>query len=118
VFVEELPDEQCEHVRPLSDDELSTVETEYELRRAVSGVVDAKPNDRYATFDWEGRGFVDLNLYDATPAQIEAVDDLAGSGQRVTLDNCGVQYRESADGGEEPSERLQLQLDDSVTIER
>lgn len=116
VFIDELPDESCEHVRPLADDELTTIETERELRRPVTGVVDGKPNDFYATFDWDDRGFVDLNLYDATPEQKQEVARLAGTRQRVTLENCGIQYRKSADGGEAESHRLQLQLDSEVSI--
>lgn len=117
VFIEELPDRECEHRRPLSEEELTTVETERELRRAVTGIVDARPNDYYATFDWADRGLVDLNLYDATPEQKREIDRLAGSRREVTLANCGIQYRESADDGEKESHRLQLQLDSDVSIQ-
>jgi len=117
VFIDELPDEECEHVRPLSEDELNTVETERELRRTVTGSVHSKVRGNYATFDWEDRGLVDLNLYDATPDQKQEIARLAGSSQQVTMENCGIEYRESAGGGEEVSHRLQLQLDDDVSIQ-
>ncbi|SEW29192.1 UvrD-like helicase C-terminal domain-containing protein [Halobacterium jilantaiense] len=116
VFVEELPDHRCEHHRPLSDAELDEIETDYECRRPVSGSVDAKFNDNFATLDWDGRGLIDLNLYDATAEQTRRLDELAASGGRVTLANCGIQYRDPQDDDAD-YQRLQLQVDEDVTIE-
>jgi DNA helicase-4 len=65
VFIEELPDEQCQHVRPLSDDELNEIETSREVRRTVTGTVEGTPNDYFATVDWNDGELVSMNLYDA-----------------------------------------------------
>jgi DNA helicase-4 len=118
VFIDELPDSQCEHVRPLPEEELTRIETEGTIRRSIDGTVYARPNDPFATFDWNGRGLVDLNLYDATRAQRDTIDDLAGSGQEVTLTNCEIEFRPSSSEEDQESYRLQLQLDPAVTIQQ
>lgn len=116
VFVEELPDQLCEHHRPLSEEKLAEIDTEYETRTTVTGTVDAKFTENYATFDWDGRGLIDLNLYDATGDQRRRIDALADRNAEVVLENCGVQYRDPPDDDAD-HERLQLQLDEDATVD-
>jgi len=117
VFIEELPDQLCEHHRPLSDDELEEIATDYECRKTVTGSVDAKFTENFATVDWDGRGLIDLNLYDASKEQNQRIEELNQSGEKVTFENCGVQYREPQNEADDPEyKRLQLQLDEDVTI--
>ena len=56
-------------------------------------------------------------MYDATDTQrqqIEAVDD---GGAEITLENCGIEYRDPYDEDDADYEELQLQVDGEVTIE-
>ncbi len=117
IFIRELPDQLCRHYRPLSDDELNEIETNYECRKNVTGVIHSKRSKNYATFDWKGRGFIDINLYDATDNQIQCIENLNESDAEVTLRNCGIQYRDPPKEDDPYYKRLQLQLDEKVTIE-
>jgi DNA helicase-4 len=116
VFIEELPNQLCEHLKPLSDDELAELETENECRKTITGVVDSKFTANYATLDWDGRGLIDLNLYDATDSQSQQIDSLTSSDAQVTFQNCGIEYRDPPNDDEEEYKRLQLQIDEDVTI--
>ncbi|MFC6720305.1 UvrD-helicase domain-containing protein [Halobacteriaceae archaeon SHR40] len=114
VFIDELPNALCDHLRPLSEDELEEV-ADSELRKRVEGKLVAQYNQGYATFEWDGRGLIDLNLYDATDAQYAQVQELIDGDETVTLDNCGIQYRSTANDDSD-AVRLQLQLDKNVSI--
>jgi len=116
VFINELPDSHCEHLRPLPQAELNEIETNREIRKSLSGRVIAKNSKNFATFDWDGRGLVDLNLYDATAAQKRMIEKFEQNGETLTLKNCGIQYRDSYGEETNGSQRLQLQLDDEVEI--
>jgi len=116
VFVEELPDQLCEHYQPLGEAEMEEIEDD-ECRTTVTGTVDVKFTDNFAVFDWDDGGLVGLNLYDATDTQrqqIEAVDD---GGAEITLENCGIEYRDPYNEDDADYEELQLQVDGEVTIE-
>jgi len=116
VFIEELPDQLCTHHRPLSGDELAEIKADNECRKSVTGSIDAKFTDNFATFDWDGRGLVDLNLYDATTSQIQRIDNLASKGTQVAFENCGIEYRKPSGEDDADYKRLQLQMDADVTI--
>ena len=118
VFIEELPDDRCEHRRPLPTDRLQELDESREIREDARGVVADRTSAGYASFDWADRGYVDLNLYDATDEQTAVIDDLVDSGEPVTLRNCGIQYRRANGDDSGDSQRPQLQLDDAVEIER
>lgn len=115
VFIDELPDSH-EHLRPLPQAELNEIETNREIRKSLSGRVIAKNRKNFATFDWDGRGLVDLNLYDATASQKRMIEIFEQNGETLTLENCGIQYRDSYGEEANGSQRLQLQLDDEVGI--
>ena len=115
VFIEELPNQFCDHHRPLSDEELDKVEN-YECRKTVTGYVSGKQLENIATFDWDNEGLIDLNLYDATEDQKSRFDELADADTKVTLQNCGIQYREPLNEDDATYKRLQLQIDKDVII--
>jgi len=116
VFIDELPDSHCEHLRPLPQAELNEIETNREIRKSLSERVIAKNSENFATFDWDGRGLVDLNLYDATATQKRMIEKFEQNGETLMLKNCGIQYRDSYDEETNGSQLLQLQLDDEVEI--
>jgi DNA helicase-4 len=116
VFVEELPDQLVTHHQPLSNANMSEIETDAECRTSVSGTVDVKFTDNFAAFDWDDGGLVGLNLYDATDKQRTQIDSLETSGGEVTLENCGVELRDPYDEDDADYEELQLQVDADVTI--
>ncbi len=116
VFIEELPDQLCTHHYPLSSSELETLETENECRKTVTGRIDAKFTENFATLDWDDGGLIDLNLYDATEKQHQQIEQLHTNGGDIVISNCGIEYRNSSDNGAD-YKRLQLQIDSDVTIE-
>jgi DNA helicase-4 len=116
VFVEELPDQLVTHHQPLSDANMSEIETDDECRTSVSGTVDVKFTDNFAVFDWDDGGLVGLNLYDATDEQRKHIDSLETAGGEVTLENCGVELRDPYNEDDADYEELQLQVDADVTI--
>ena len=117
IFIEELPDELCEHRRPLSEAELEEIETDYECRKTVTGSIDRKISENYATVEWDEKGLIDLNLFDATDAQIRRIEELAADGGKTHFQNCGIQYRSPPNEDDADYKRLQLQLDEDVTID-
>jgi len=117
VFVEELPDQLCEHHQPLSESDIAEIETENECRTTVTGSIDVKFTDNFAVLDWNDGGLVGLNMYDATADQSNRIDELASSEGDVILKNCGVEYRDPMNEEDADYEQLQLQLDSDVTIE-
>jgi len=117
IFIGELPDQLCRHYRPLADDELEEIETNYECRKTITGSVYSIRRKNYATLDWEGHGLIDINLYDATDEQLQCIKKLNGNGAEVTFKNCGIQYRDPPNEDDPDYKRLQLQIDEEVTIE-
>ncbi|MGB9931740.1 UvrD-helicase domain-containing protein [Haloarcula amylolytica] len=117
VFVEELPDQLCNHLQPLAEDELTEIETENECRKVVSGSINAKFTDNFAVVDWDGGGLVGLNMYDASDEQRRQIDKLDSSGAKLTLQNCGIEFRDPLNENDADYEQLQLQLDSDVTIQ-
>lgn len=119
VFVAELPNDEdvCVHKRPLSQDELTEIETERETRRDITGTVDRRQAENYATLDWNDRGLIGINLYDATPEQKQQINDLAGTDREIMLENCGIEYRSPNSQRYDEALKLELQLDENVTIQ-
>jgi len=117
VFVEELPDRLCDHLQPLTEDELAEIDTEKECRKDISGSIDAKFTDNFAVVNWDDGGLVGLNMYDASEDQSKYIDELEGNGTVVTLQNCGIEFRDPLNEEGADYEQLQLQLDPDVTIQ-
>jgi len=115
VFVEELPDQLCEHHQPLGQTEMAEIE-EDECRTTVTGTVDAKFTDNFAVFDWDDGGLVGLNLYDASHEQRQQIEEIENGRTTVTLKNCGIEYRDPYGEDDADYEELQLQVDGAVTI--
>jgi DNA helicase-4 len=117
VFVEELPDQLCEHHQPLGEAEMEEIEDD-ECRTTVTGTVDVKFNDKFAVFDWDAGGLIGLNMFDATDAQRQQIDAVEDSRTHITIDNCGIEYRDPYYEDDADYEELQLQVDADVTIRR
>jgi DNA helicase-4 len=115
VFVEELPDQLCEHLQPLEESQMAEIE-DNECRTTVTGTVDVKFTDNFAVFDWDDGGLVGLNLYDATDNQRQQIEAVENGGTEIVLKNCGIEYREPYDEDDADYEELQLQVDAEVTI--
>ncbi|NEU59204.1 UvrD-helicase domain-containing protein [Halorussus sp. MSC15.2] len=118
LFVAELPNDEdiCVHKRPLSEEELNEIKTERETRRNITGVVDRRQAANYATLDWDDRGLIGINMYDATDEQIQQIDELAETDTTISLENCGIQYRSPSSERYDDALKLELQLDEDVTI--
>ncbi len=119
LFVAELPNDEsiCTHTHPLSEAELNEIETERETRRSITGAVVRRQAANYATFDWDRGGLIQINMYDATSEQKAQIDDLAERGSTITLENCGVEYRSPNGDQYDDALKLELQLDENVTIQ-
>ena len=85
--------------------------------KTITGSVYSIRRKNYATLDWEGHGLIDINLYDATDEQLQCIKKLNGNGAEVTFKNCGIQYRDPPNEDDPDYKRLQLQIDEEVTIE-
>lgn len=119
LFVAELPNDEsiCTHTHPLSENELNEIETERETRRVISGTVVRRQAADYATLDWDDGDLIQINMYDATSEQKQQIDDLAQTDTTITLENCGIEYRSPSDSQYDEALKLELQLDDGVTIQ-
>lgn len=83
----------------------------------MTGIVDAAPNDRYATLVWNDDEYISINsinLYDATDEQKQLFKQLADDNQMITLENCRITAPQKR--GAEFS-RLQLKLDEDVMVQ-
>jgi DNA helicase-4 len=114
-FIDELPAEHCVHNHPLPEDELAELKQNGEIRRTVEGVINSvNPQYPFAKLDWDDRGIVDMNLFDATDDQSALLEELGG-GSRIKLSDCGIQYR-NPENEDTEGRKLQLQVDDETSI--
>lgn len=113
VFIEELPDSECDHIHPLSDNDLQKIETDGEIRRRVTGTVD-RANGNYATLVWNDDEYISVNLYDATDEQKQLFRQFADDQQTVTIEDCRI--ASPMKKGTEFN-RLQLKLDEDMAVQ-
>lgn len=113
VFIEELPDNKCKHIHPLSDNDLQKIETDGEIRQQVTGTVNGA-NGNYATLVWNDDEYISVNLYNATDEQKQLFKRFAESSQEVTIENCRI--RSPKKKGTDYC-RLQLKVDEDVKVQ-
>lgn len=116
VFIDELPDDECEHVRSLTDSELKEIETNNEICRSVTGTVDGMPNEYFATFDWDEGDLISVNLYDASDEQKQRLQQFSESGQTITLDKCKIRAPNQNNENGDDTSPLQMKIDKEVSI--
>lgn len=116
LFIDELPDETCRHVRPFTDEERERL-ADGELRKDIRGhVLSGQENTMYFHFSWAQGGILDANCYDATGRQYEAMHSLVEKDLNVVLRNCGLEYRAPTSDDYGDGERIQLQVDRETEI--